>query len=101
VKAIDHAFQEAMRERIDVLGTVDKLQAHIQDPEKTPLLNTQLKAAEILLRKAIPDLKAVEHTQAPTAPHTREELLERLAKLRAGTPADPERPGPAGSSATH
>lgn len=39
-----------------------KLQDHIVNPELTPLSNTQRAAADILLRKVLPDLRATEHS---------------------------------------
>jgi hypothetical protein len=61
------------------LGRLDKM-----DPNR-------IRAAEILLRKALPDLTAVEHSGFVETPPTREEILARLATLHAGTarrPAD-------------
>jgi hypothetical protein len=86
-KPIDHAFIEGMRDRIEVANVIDKLQNHVRDEEKHPLSMTQLKAADILLRKCMPDLKAIEHTDKPSRPATREELLEQLAALHAAATA--------------
>ena len=90
-RPLDHTFISAMRERIEVATLVDKLQAHIADKDATPLSMTQLKAADILLRKAIPDLKAIEHTEAPRRDLTREELIERLTALHARPAGEFER----------
>lgn len=98
-KPLDHAFLESMRERIEVSHIVDKLQGHVKDPEHTPLLNTQLKAAEILLRKVMPDQKAVEHTDERKRDLTREELIERLTALHARPAANFERQPAQGDAA--
>lgn len=90
-RPLDHTFISAMRDRIEVSTLVDKLQAHVGDPKEHPLSMTQLKAADILLRKAIPDLKAIEHTEAPRRDLTREELIERLTALHAKPAAEFER----------
>lgn len=95
-KPLDHAFLEGMRDRVDVATLIDKLQAHVVNPLEQPLSPTQLKAAEVLLRKCIPDLKAVEHTDRPPRDLTREQLIERLAQLHAGSTRQPERPGVGG-----
>jgi hypothetical protein len=50
--------QEAWKQHISTSVLVKRLNAHsLGEVEMTP---TQIKAAEILLRKTIPDLKAVE-----------------------------------------
>lgn len=82
-KPIDHAFIEGMRDRIEVANIIDKFQHHVDDPLKHPMTMSQLKAGEILLRKCMPDLKAIEHADKPSRPATREELIEQLAALHA------------------
>ncbi len=84
-RPLDHSFISAMRERIEVASTIDKLQAHIADKDKHPMSMSQLKASEILLRKALPDLKAIEHSGEIARPLSRGEILERLAQLHAAT----------------
>lgn len=89
-KPLDHAFIEGMRDRIEVANIIDKFQNHVKDAERNPMTMTQLKAGETLLRKCMPDLKAVEHTDKPSRPATREELLEQLAALHAQATGEPD-----------
>jgi len=100
MKPLDHDFLEGMRQRIDVGRTIDKLQAHVEDKDANPLTQTQLKAAEILLRKVIPDLKAVEHSGEIKRPESREALIERLTAIHAGTAPKPAPGTAAGNSGT-
>lgn len=86
-KPLDHAFLESMRDRIEVARIIDKLQDHVKDPDTYPMSGTQLKASQLLLAKCMPDLKAVEHTDAPARELTREELIERLTQLHGGSTA--------------
>lgn len=51
---------EKVRERIRVGVLMRRLQNHALG--KVEMTATQLKAAEILLRKAVPDMRAVEHS---------------------------------------
>jgi hypothetical protein len=51
---------DKVRERIKTGVILDRLEKHTLG--ELDLTQTQLKAAEILLRKTIPDLKAVEHS---------------------------------------
>ena len=53
-------YPEIARDRIDAAKLLKKLDDHADNAETTPMSSTQIKAAEILLRKVIPDLKAVE-----------------------------------------
>jgi len=53
-------YPEIARDRIDAAKLLKKLDDHADNAETTPMSGTQIKAAEILLRKVIPDLKAVE-----------------------------------------
>lgn len=53
------------REAIRTSQLVNRLQDHIFDPEGKPkveISSTQLKAIEILLKKSLPDLSAIDHT---------------------------------------
>lgn len=59
-------YPEIARERIDAAKLLKKLDDHADDAEATPMTSTQIKAAEILLRKVIPDLKAIEHSGSIT-----------------------------------
>lgn len=45
-----------------------KLQDHVVNPVKTPLTITQLRAADILLRKTLPDLRSTVLKGDPEAP---------------------------------
>lgn len=93
MKPLDHSFISAMRERIETATLVDKLQAHVKDPGKAPLSMTQLKAADILLRKSIPDLKAIEHSgeiNKRAVEDLSDDELRSIARSRGnGTPATP------------
>lgn len=93
-KPLDHAFLEGMRDRIEVAKIIDELQAVVRG-EKS-MRPEQVKAADILLRKCMPDLKAVEHTDRTPRDLTREQLIERLSQLHAGSTRQPERPAVAG-----
>ena len=53
-------YDDRIRDRINVGMIVTKLQAHIENPDKTPMLATQLNASRILLNKLVPDVKALE-----------------------------------------
>ena len=53
---------QKVRERIRVSMLVKRLTDHVDNPEKHKMSRTQLKAIEILLRKALPDLAAVDTT---------------------------------------
>jgi|SRR3989337_1094485 len=57
-----HRFirSEEVRLRIRVAELITRLHEHVRGLVK--MSATQVKAAEILLRKAVPDLKAVEHS---------------------------------------
>lgn len=52
---------ETCREKIRTTQLLKRLQDHIFTPDKVQLSQTQLKAIEICLRKALPDLQSVEH----------------------------------------
>lgn len=51
---------QATREKIRTTQLVKRLQDHVDG--EVELSATQIKAAEILIKKTLPDLKAVEHT---------------------------------------
>lgn len=96
-KPLDHAFLESMRDRIEIARILDKLQecvmgVKIMDKE-------QVAAARILLGKVMPDLKAVEHAEAPKRDMTREELIERLTALHARPATNFERQPAQGDAA--
>ncbi len=78
-----------VRDAIKVEDTVAALQACVDGTKD--LSKEQIAAARILLAKVIPDLKAVEHTDNTPRELTREQLIERLATLHAGTAQQHER----------
>lgn len=78
-------YPEVARERIEGAKLINKLADHAEGI--CEMSSTQIKAAEILLRKVVPDLKAVEHSGTLTTRYealTDEELngviAERLRK---------------------
>ena len=48
------------REKIKISMLINRLMAHVKDGAKSDMSPTQVRAAEILLRKALPDLQSVE-----------------------------------------
>jgi len=52
--------QDIVRERIQVSAIVTRLQKHVAG--KLEMSATQIRAAEILLKKKLPDLQSIEHT---------------------------------------
>ena len=71
---------ELVRQRIRATKLVQRLQDHVHG--LCEMSSTQVRAAEILLKKSIPDLSSIEHT-GTAQPLTRETILERLAELHA------------------
>jgi len=59
--ANQHSISQ-IRERIKASELIDMLQNNVLDKEADPLHQSKLHAIKILLAKAIPDLKAIEHT---------------------------------------
>lgn len=60
-------LSENTRQRIQTTMLVKRLEEHILSRE--PILDaTQVRAIEILLRKTLPDLQAIEHTGAGGEP---------------------------------
>lgn len=103
---IDAMFQagienriKAARNAIKVEDTVRALQACVDGSEK--LSKEQIAAARILLAKVLPDLRAIEHTDSEPKQRTREQLIERLAKLHGGTTGADERIPAPGTAAPH
>lgn len=96
-KPLDHAFLESMRSRIEIARILDKLQACVNGAQMMD--KEQIAAARILLGKVMPDLKAVEHAEAPKREMTREELIERLTALHARPAANFERQPAQGDAA--
>ena len=52
-------YKQRLSDRIRASMIVGKLQKHIEDPIKNPLLISQLTAARILLNKVIPDVQSL------------------------------------------
>lgn len=90
-RAIDEDFREAMRGRIRIADIIDKLTNHALNPVAHPMTTSQVKVALSLVGYVLPQLKAVEHTKTPDKPLTREQLIERLAQLHAGTASQTQR----------
>ena len=56
-------LNDRWREKIRASMLVNRLHEHALAPEDNPVMSsTQIRAAEILLNKVAPDLKAIEHT---------------------------------------
>lgn len=100
-KALDHDTREGIRSRIKAYELVERLQNHVFNPVAYPMGKTQLQAATALLGYVLPQLKAVEHTQAPRKPMSREELLAQLAALQLGAARVPERRAANGAAGDH
>lgn len=91
IRKIRH--DEDTRTRIKVGNIINRLQKHVDgDIEMSA---TQLRAAEILLRKTLPDLTSVEHSgevttsyvmQMPPVAESTEEWLKTTSKL-SGVPS--------------
>lgn len=66
--------QDEIRSKIQASQLVNRLNNHVLG--KAEMSPTQLKAAEILLKKSLPDLSSVEHTSDPDKPvHQRIEMV--------------------------
>jgi hypothetical protein len=97
---------DKVRKRIQVSQLVNRLRKHaLGECDMSP---TQVKAAEILLRKSLPDLSSVEHSGEIAAPLSRDQIIERIAQIHAdATGADDRRSAggadepPAGPATTH
>ena len=76
-KGWTHASQ--VRDRIRVSMIVNRLHKHVAGELK--MSSTQIKAAEILLRKAVPDLKQIEHTGEIGYRNVRELTDEQLIAI--------------------
>lgn len=70
------------REGIPVSLIIRKLGSHIAG--RADLSPTQIRAAEILLKKSLPDLTAVEHSGEMTSRHVSELSREELERIAAG-----------------
>lgn len=91
LKAIDADFREGMRRRIDLANIIDRLNGHATNPVAYPMTSSQIKVALALVGYVLPQLKAVEYTKAPEQPLSREQLIDRLTQLHAGTAVPAQR----------
>lgn len=90
-KAIDADYREGMRQRIKLADIIDRLNNHALNPVAYPMTVSQVKVALALIGYVLPQLKAVEHTKPPEQPLTRDQLIERLSQLHAGTAGQSQR----------
>ena len=77
-------FLSDLRDRIEVIETLKALQECVDGKRK--LTKEQVKAAEILLRKAMPDLKAIEVTGKDGGPIAMTVSRIELVDLDDGSP---------------
>jgi len=54
--------QESVRAKIQTTQLINRLTAHALGKLKKPMDASQVRAAEVLLKKRLPDLATVEHT---------------------------------------
>ena len=54
--------QDEIRDKIQTSQLINRLQDHALATDESELSASRLKAIEILLRKSLPDLSAIEHT---------------------------------------
>lgn len=99
---LDPSFMAEIKDRIAKVRHAIKIEETVEALQQcvagTKILDKeQIAAARILLAKVIPDLKAVEHTDNTPRELTREQLIERLATLHAGTTQSNERPATQGT----
>lgn len=98
-KTVKH--QDIVRERIQVSAIVTRLQKHVAG--KLEMSQTQIRAAEILLKKKLPDLASIEHTGEivnRTAPEMTDAELASIAAAGSTGAAD-EAAGEADASSLH
>lgn len=72
------------REKIQTSQLINRLQNHVDGVIE--LSATQIRAAEILIRKTLPDLSSVEHSgeiSTTATEMTEGQILERIAQIRA------------------
>lgn len=62
--------QDHWRAKIQIGMIIETLQRHIKDPGKFPMGQTQVRSAEILLRRALPELQSIEFVGNPDKPIT-------------------------------
>ncbi len=76
--------QDDVREKIKVSQLVNLLTEHALNPNKE-IAQSRIKAAEVLLKKAMPDLSAVEMTQHEELP-AEDVLVDRILSLIGNNP---------------
>jgi len=95
IRKIRH--DEDTRTRIKVGNIINRLQKHVDG--EIDMSATQLRAAEILLRKTLPDLTSVEHSgevatsyvmQMPPVAESNEEWLKTTSKSSGVPNQDPK-----------
>lgn len=69
---LNNRHQEMVRDKIQASQLVNRLQDHVDG--KVELTATQLRAAEVLLKKSLPDLSSVEVTGDPENPLAIQEI---------------------------
>ncbi len=73
-RTIRPRHQDDVRKKIQATQLVNRLNKHVLG--KVDLSPTQVRAAEILLKKSVPDLSSVEHSSDPDKPvHQRIEMV--------------------------
>ncbi len=72
---------DKVRERIRVGNLIQAIEQHALG--RRQMSATAIRAAEVVLRKALPDLSAVEHSGFVETPPTREEIVARFTALHA------------------
>jgi hypothetical protein len=63
---LDPAHDERTRAKIQTSQLINRLISHVNG--EVELSSTQVRAAEVLLKKTLPDLQAVEHSGDPDKP---------------------------------
>jgi hypothetical protein len=58
-QALDQSFIDGMRRRIRVADIIEMMQNHVLDRANCPMSKTQIQAAQILLKKVMPDMQQV------------------------------------------
>ena len=66
------------RDRIRPAIILAKLQQHVESADGDVMTMAQIKAAEVLLRKVIPDLKSIEHTGEVSLPRLVIDMRRRI-----------------------
>ena len=65
---LNRRHQDMVRDKIQASQLINRLEDHALG--EVELSQTQIKAIEILLKKSLPDLSAVEHTGDPENPES-------------------------------